>query len=643
MNNELLSKKRAIEKKIEIKREENKKLDDKIASTKKDTKKTLDEKNMEILEYKIQQKENDNSIIMYQYELARIDRKMIIEGIDEKFKNGRMAREIRANEASNVRDYFVIYNDNYMLDSYWVINEKIEMQKRLLDMKRARGKITEEKYMDEMDKIIAEEQQNEREMGDVEEHTQSIVKDIRSYKINNLKYQKSKGIITETEFNEQIANLEKDNGIDSKFIDSEYDRLLDVSGVKQEKQMERIETGRDKNSVGAYLGRTLNQDINMKHDDSMYLGIVIDKIDGEYNFEFNNQMDYVDFIGRKLAEEYTRYEKGDKADIIRDFAKLEAKGLYEGSSYDDGKLLLQLEKVAGITYDYSHATYFQDALYQESPFHEVKEEVYIATYEKEQYDETTGRNVMVPIKEYYTKDKDGKLFQIASSEDKEFEGIKVYAGKSLEKVSQKDMAARLIKNTIEDSLNKGKVENITQITDRTFLEDLIKQCGLPEDYPINNVFMATTINEKGEKEFNLVTGFPKYENGQAIEFKQFDGLQVVPERGREIDTTSIESIPGAGMLYEHVKTAKEFVTKDGHRYAITVNEHGELGFSEIPLENEKTSFARHVDTFSLMETYQKRKLRRGEVENAYNILEYTKKTEREQKGHPKTEPNGPEL
>lgn len=628
MNNELLSKKTEIEKKIEMKVEENKKLDYKIVSTQKDTKKTSGEKNIEILEYKIQQQENDHNIIIYQYELARIDRKMITEEIDEKFKNGEMSREVRANEATNVKNYFLIYNDNYMLDSYWVINEKIEMQKRLLRMKRARGKITEEQYTDEMDKIIAEEEQNEREMGlgYVEEHTQSIAKDIRSYKINNLKYKKNKGIITEAEFNEQIANLEKDNGIDSKFIDSEYDRLLNVSGVKQEKQIERIETGRDKNSLGAYLGRILNQDINMEHDDSMsmYLEYVIDKIDGEYNFEFNNQMDYVDFIGEKLAEEYTRYEKGDKADIIRDFAKLEAKGLYEGASFDEAKCLLQFEKVDGIQYDYSDATYFQDDLYQQSPIHEVKEEVYIATYEKEQYDETTGRNVMVPIKEYYTKNEKSELVQIASSEDKEFEGIKVYVGKSLEKVSQIDMTDRLIKNTIEDSLKKGKVRDIAQITDRTFLEDLIKQCGLPEDYPIDKVFMATTINEKGEEEFNLVTGFPTFKNGQSITFKQFEGLDVASETGKEISTTSNIYLPGGAMELETVTTAKEFVTKSGNRYAITRNENGELGFSELPRENEKTSTARHIDTYQLVKTYENLEINEQDLSNARKTLERTK-------------------
>lgn len=256
--------------------------------------------------------------------------------------------------------------------------------------------------------------------------------------------------------------------------------------------------------------------------------------------------------------------------------------------------------------------------------HEVKEEVYIATYEKEQYDETTGKNVMVPIKEYYTKNEKGELVQIASSEDKEFEGIKVYTGKSLEKVSQKDMADRLIKNTIEDSLKKGKVRNITQITDRTFLEDLIKQCGLPEDYPIDKVFMATTINEKGEEEFNLVTGFPGFENGQAITFKQFEGLEVASEKGKEISTTSNIYLPGGAMELETVTTAKEFVTKSGNRYAITKNKNGELGFSELSTENEKTSTARHVDTFALMKSYENLEINEQDLSNARKTLERTK-------------------
>ena len=435
---------------------------------------------------------------------------------------------------------------------------------------------------------------------------------------------------------------------------------------KQQKKIEKneheTETARESNSSASYYENRYNQNINVVHNDSVYVHTleIRNKIDYDYSYAYqynNTKTNYSTFVGEKLAEEYTRYEQEDKKDIIKHFAMLEAKGLletdinpydkYNEISYDNPKYLLNLEKSKGIvTTEYEH-NYSEDLDLNAA----LDRELFIATYEVEQYDESTKSYVMKPIKEYYQENEKGELEKIGvGTEEKTIFNIEGYEftvnnsdifnryGASTDIITQKNMADRLIKNCIEDSLNNGKISDVTQITDKTFLEDLRKQCGLPDDYPIDNVFIATIIKENGEKEFNLVTGVNgEYKDGHSTEYRLFEGIHVLDDKNSKILATSNNFIEGVGMLYEQVTTEKEFVTNDGHRYAITRNENGKLGFSEFPRENEKTSTARHVDTFALMKSYENLEINEQDLSNARKTLERTKEKREQTKDYSEQE------
>ena len=202
------------------------------------------------------------------------------------------------------------------------------------------------------------------------------------------------------------------------------------------------------------------------------------------------------------------------------------------------------------------------------------------------------------------------------------------------------MGDRLIKNGIEDSMKnihaKGQVTEVAQLTDVNFFMDFSKQCGIPENWSLlGRTFIVSTINEKGEEDFDIIIRSDGVEDTQ---YEHLQGINPTEKSGREMYTTNGTQLVGAGKLLDKTKTLKEFATQSGHRYSITRNSEGKLGFNEIFRENKNIIQGEHVDTYTfstddLFTAYENAGINQENVNQAFEILNRTKQ-EREQRQNP---------
>lgn len=112
------------------------------------------------------------------------------------------------------------------------------------------------------------------------------------------------------------------------------------------------------------------------------------------------------------------------------------------------------------------------------------------------------------------------------------------------------------------------------------------------------------------------------------------GINATEKAGREMYTTNGRQLPGGAKELDKTQTLKEFATQSGHRYSITRNAEGKLGFNEILRENENIIQGEHVDayTFStddLFREYENAGINQENLNNAYQIINRMK-AEREQ-------------
>ena len=445
--------------------------------------------------------------------------------------------------------------------------------------------------------------------------------------------EQTKGKIpTEKEFEEMLNDLSEKH----------------LEQPQQSQEYEREVSNRDGINYSHYWEQNKNQDINEWHDNCVYHHVQdFDNKTFEYGLHApsDTTAHYVEYVGERLGEEYARGAKGEKVELARQFAMLEVQGrmgdfldLYnseETSGYDNPKLLLQLEKVSGLNIEELEDTIGLDT----SALHQ---DIYVATYEIEEWDETLQRNVMKPIKEYYTRNEDGfDIIGTGTEYETTFviDGMsidvdteQVLQGDSLEKVTQREMGDRLIKNGIEDSLKSGKVTEVAQLTDMSFLKDFREQCGIPETWDLNGrTFIVSTMNEKGEEDFDIII---RNDGAGDTEYEHLMGINATDKSGREMYTTNGRQIPGGAEELDKTQTLKEFMTKSGHRYTITRNAEGKLGFNEIFRENENIIQGQHIDAYTystddLVSAYENAGINQEDLNKAYETLNRTK-AEREQ-------------
>ena len=610
---------------------------------------TAQDRQFAILELQIQQEEIERDTVTKEQAIADLYVREMEENLTQRRMNKKISAQEFSNEIHNIREYRSMISINSNIEDYDIESTILQMKLRIEHMKKSMGKVPKE----QADKNIAEMEQT---LSDNEEYRQDEVNELAKqnfeYKRRNLYYQRNSGEISTDELKQKLEELEQTKGkIPTK---KEFEEMLNDLSEKhleqpqQSQEYEREVSNRDGINYSHYWEQNKNQDINEWHDNCVYHHVQdFDNKTFEYGLHApsDTTAHYVEYVGERLGEEYARGAKGEKAELARQFAMLEVQGrmgdfldLYnseETSGYDNPKLLLQLEKVSGLNIEELEDTIGLDT----SALHQ---DIYVATYEIEEWDETLQRNVMKPIKEYYTRNEDGfDIIGTGTEYETTFviDGMsidvdteQVLQGDSLEKVTQREMGDRLIKNGIEDSLKSGKVTEVAQLTDMSFLKDFREQCGIPETWDLNGrTFIVSTMNEKGEEDFDIII---RNDGAGDTEYEHLMGINATDKSGREMYTTNGRQIPGGAEELDKTQTLKEFMTKSGHRYTITRNAEGKLGFNEIFRENENIIQGQHIDAYTystddLVSAYENAGINQEDLNKAYETLNRTK-AEREQ-------------
>lgn len=611
---------------------------------------TAQDRQFTILELQIQQEEIERDTVAKEQAIANLYVREMEENLTQRRINKEISAQEFSNEIHNIREYRSMISVKNSIEDYDNESTILEMKLRLEHMKKSMGKIPKE----QADKNIAEMEQT---LSDNEEYRQDEVNELAKqnfeYKRRNLYYQRNSGEISTDELKQKLEELEQTKG--KIPTEKEFEEMLNDLSEKhleqpqQSQEYEREVSNRDGINYSHYWEQNKNQDINEWHENCVYHNVQdFDNKTFEYSLHApaDTTEQYVEYIGEKLGEEYARGAKGEKAELAKQFAMLEVQGrmgefldIYNSeqtSGYDNPKLLLQLEKVNGLNIEELENTIGLDT----STLHQ---DIFVATYEIEEWDETLQRNVMKPIKEYYQRDENGDFDIIGT--DTEYEATfvidgmsinvdtdQVLQGDSLEKVTQREMGDRLIKNGIEDSLKSGKVTEVAQLTDMSFLKDFREQCGIPETWDLNGrTFIVSTINEKGEEDFDIII---RNDGAGDTEYEHLMGINATDKSGREMYTTNGRQIPGGADELDKTQTLKEFMTKSGHRYTITRNAEGKLGFNEIFRENENIIQGQHIDAYTystddLVSAYENAGINQEDLNKAYETLNRTK-AEREQ-------------
>ena len=609
---------------------------------------TLQERNMAILERQIQMEEIDRGIVSREQAIADLYVREMQEALNQKKLNNEITSQEYANEIQNIREYRSMISTQNNIDDCDRESTILDMKMKLEYMKKSLGKVSKEQADKNIEAMQKEKEGNEEYRQDEEN---SLIEQKFKYDRRNLYYQRNSGEISTDELNKKLEELEQTKG--KIPTQKEFKEILNDLSEKyleqpqQSQEYERKVSSRDGINYSYYWEQNKNQDINEWHDNGVYHNVQdFDNKIFDYSLEAQAEDTdhYVEYIGEKLGKEYSRGAKGEKAELAKQFAMLEVQGrmgdfldIYnseETSGYDNPKLLLQLEKVNGLNVEELEDTIGLDT----SALHQ---DIFVATYEIEEWDETLKRNVMKPIKEYYQRDENGDFDIIGTGTENEttfvIDGMsidvsteQVLQGDSLEKVTQREMSDRLIKNGIEDSLKSGRVTEVAQLTDMSFLKDFREQCGLPDTWDLNGrTFIVSTINEKGEEDFDIII-----RNDNQRDYEHLMGISDTGKNGREMYTTNGRQIPGGAEELDKTQTLKEFMTKTGHRYSITRNSEGKLGFNEIFRENENIIQGQHIDAYTystddLVQAYGEAEINDEDVKRAYETIERTK-AEREQ-------------
>jgi len=613
---------------------------------------TAQDRQFAILELQIQQEEIERDTVAKEQAIANLYVREMEENLTQRRMNKEISAQEFSNEIHNIREYRSMISIKNSIEDYDNESTILEMKLRLEHMKKSMGKIPKERA----DTNIAEMEQT---LSDNEEYRQDEVNELAKqnfeYKRRNLYYQRNVGEITNEELKQKESELVQRKGkvpLDKDFkqiFNEMATKYLQERGKEQSNRPYERETSKRLDfSVSALWEKMAKQDMNEEHKDAIahYVPGLDNKIN-DYIFQTPGGMDALEYAGEQLGEEYAKGLDDGKAELAKQFAMLEVQGLkgdfenpydwgVETSGYDNPKMLLQLEKVNGLNIEEIEETIGLDttALHQD---------VFVATYEIEDYDVTLKQNVMKPIKEYYRQNENGEFELIGGTSDSGYtkltidgfdftiESSQIMQGESLESITQSELGDKFLKSEIESSMNNGKVTEVSQITDWQFLEDFVKQTGHDDWNLIGRAFLISTLDKEGNEDFDIIF----QDNADA--FHSLDGINPTEKSGREMyTTTGRKLVSNQGALDELDKRSslKEFVTKDGHRYSITRDKEGRLGFNEIFRENENIISSKHVDTYTystddLVQAYGEAEINDEDVKRAYETIERTK-AEREQ-------------
>ena len=613
---------------------------------------TAQDRQFAILELQIQQEEIERDTVAKEQAIANLYVREMEENLTQRRMNKEISAQEFSNEIHNIREYRSMISIKNSIEDYDNESTILEMKLRLEHMKKSMGKIPKE----QADTNIAEMEQT---LSDNEEYRQDEVNELAKqnfeYKRRNLYYQRNVGEITNEELKQKESELVQRKGkvpLDKDFkqiFNEMATKYLQERGKEQSNRPYERETSKRLDfSVSALWEKMAKQDMNEEHKDAIahYVPGLDNKIN-DYIFQTPGGMDALEYAGEQLGEEYAKGLDDGKAELAKQFAMLEVQGLkgdfenpydwgVETSGYDNPKMLLQFEKVNGLNIEEIEETIGLDTT-------TLHQDVFVATYEIEDYDLDLKENVMKPIKEYYRKNENGEFELIGGTSDRGYtkltidgfdftvESSQIMQGDTIESVTQKELGDKFLKSEIESSMNNGKVTEVSQITDWNFLKDFVKQTG-HDDWDLSGrAFLISTLDKDGNEDFDIIF----QDNADA--FHSLDGIKPTEKSGREMYTTTgrkLVSEQGALDELDKRSSLKEFVTKDGHRYSITRDKEGRLGFNEIFRENENIISSKHVDTYTystddLVQAYGEAEINDEDVKRAYETIERTK-AEREQ-------------
>ena len=631
------------------------------------------------MDYKFIDENNKNEKKKYEENIEKYNEE--ISGIDEKIKELRFNLSISPKERQKQKleleiskkeiESKIISLQNAIFDLFMK-----EVDKKLAD-KRLNNEITSKEYYAEKQKLKylkpAKEYTNNLKYTEIED----IIIDFKT-KLEQLKFDTKLTTFEQKEFN--IKELEKNKELNKKELEYqkeniekekyyyEYHKIYqerdEIGEEKLKEKLEKLDNSDIKpptekevddmyNDLGyKYLGKEMSerenykvaetlkrlekQDIDEEHE-SMYINY--DELDNKITrYTFDNDLDNKEieaYIGKRLGEDYSKHLEGEKKELAAKFAELEVSGRYRDIGINNPKLLLKLEKVDGLNIETLEETIGLDTK-------DLKREIYIATYE-EYIDENKG--IMSPAKEYYTKGEKGEYIKIGESDKEEttitvdgfdfkLKNDEILKGEELEKVTQQEMVEELIKNEVEKSLGDGKrVTGISKVVDVNFLKELEKQCGYDkkDETLLDRVSLVSTINEKGEEDFQILE--KNYDEDGNIIYKDLEGISTLENSNRDIAIDTEKILFGKYKKVEATKTLKEYQTESGDRYAITRDEDGNLGFSEIYSEIHRDDYhimeAKEIDTYSfetkwLTDEYEDFDINTSDIENAKEIFNRSK-------------------
>ena len=475
---------------------------------------TAQDRQFAILELQIQQEEIERDTVAKEQAIANLYVREMEENLTQRRMNKEISAQEFSNEIHNIREYRSMISIKNSIEDYDNESTILEMKLRLEHMKKSMGKIPKE----QADTNIAEMEQT---LSDNEEYRQDEVNELAKqnfeYKRRNLYYQRNVGEITNEELKQKESELVQRKG--KVPLDKDFKQIFNEMATKylQERGKEQFNRPYEREtskrldfSVSALWEKMAKQDMNEEHKDAIahYVPGLDNKIN-DYIFQTPGGMDALEYAGEQLGEEYAKGLDDGKAELAKQFAMLEVQGLkgdfenpydwgVETSGYDNPKMLLQLEKVNGLNIEEIEETIGLDttALHQD---------VFVATYEIEDYDVTLKQNVMKPIKEYYRQNENGEFELIGGTSDSGYtkltidgfdftiESSQIMQGESLESITQSELGDKFLKSEIESSMNNGKVTEVSQITDWNFLKDFVKQTG-HDDWDLSGrAFLISTL------------------------------------------------------------------------------------------------------------------------------------------------------
>lgn len=619
----------------------------------------VQQRQIAILEKQIELDEKALEIEVKKQAISKLYVSQMLQELDEKRKSGEISATEYSGEKKKIDSYREMSMVAESIDDYYARNEMLEKKLRVLHLKSSfrmmtvslanvQIQATNADIKDNNEHIREEEKELSNKMIEFyssnlyflrntgklsTEELQEALADIESLRGKTVSTEEIQGIYESLVSQHLRAkSAEQDRGEASdgsgKHEDEEKaddlgqygdEEAADGSGQHEDEEIiddpefesyyeeneeyERVLSARDYGSASSISEKADAQNMDETHKYQIYRNVsdLNNKIFNYINEALMKGENEVSYVGKKLGEDYSKWLGGEEAELAKQFAFLSIKndqGEFQNPDdvFDENqKLLLQLEKVDGINVQDFEETIGLDT----SVLHQ---QLYVATYEIDDL----GTKQKKPVKEYFRQNEDGELVRIGTATEQtakfmidgaelSVDTSKIKHGEQVAKITQRALADKVMRETIEKSMNLGTVTQVAELTDNFFLQELCAQCLLDKrTWLSGSVFLVSSRNQVGEEDFDIVL-----RDNRTGEYTHLDGMNETEKSGRTIYTTTGEYLSGGEEVINEAKTLKEYVTPSGHRYAITRNSKGKLGINEIYRETRETTNAKHIDTYAL--------------------------------------------